>query len=125
MNEKEKQRAVREQLLLEVVYPAKAKVLRGLEIPFKIICSNYRFRKGDERSTERWEQLTAGHLEEWLNELIREHIGPEYKTERGHYDGYLGVTTDDFYSLVKVNQESVGEPAQELSGGAEYGAGTV
>jgi hypothetical protein len=100
MNKKD----LREQLRLEVVCPAKAKVLGG-ESPVTLMNSNYRYLRNGERSLWTWDELFSDAgliLQEELETLVAQEIGIGYSVRRQSFSGYLGVTSNTWYEVIKV-----------------------
>lgn len=93
-----------EQLRLSVIFPAKAKILAG-ENEVVLVRSNYRFLGEGQRSLGDWLAMarTAGvSFEELLCYLVRDVMGDSFSVEFRRNSGYLGVTSDSLYVLVRT-----------------------
>jgi hypothetical protein len=82
--------------------PAKGRLLRG-DIDITLIRTNSRQLGSHEWSRREWAaafQSAGLSLRDELGQLVKTEIGESYSIEDHSFSGYLGVTSDHWYSLV-------------------------
>jgi hypothetical protein len=103
MSEREKRRKLRKALLLEVICPAKSRIL-WKKPDMILIRANYRFL-GRERSVYEWYEefnRLGLSLQSELRKLVKREFGQGFDIKKQEYSGYLGVSSDRWYELVKL-----------------------
>ena len=107
-----------ESLRFQVVCPAKTKVLFEGEERVTLVSSNYRFRGRDEKSIWDWYQIFKEADLDFkieLMKLVKQELGENFYIRKRNYSGYLGVTSDTWFEVVKRYDEAeISKPIEEL-----------